>query len=53
MVEHSIEHYYYCCHFLKNSQLLLGLGIPVLPRQERHSMLDSMGTQKEGQGRMV
>jgi hypothetical protein len=53
LVEHSIEHYYYRCHFLKHSLLLLGLGILVLPRQECHSMLDSKGTQKEGQGRMV
>jgi hypothetical protein len=52
-VAHSIEHYYYSCHFLKNLLLLLGQGIPVLPWRECHSMLDSMGTQRKDQGRMV
>jgi hypothetical protein len=31
LVAHSIEHYYLCCHVLKNLLLQLGLGTPVLP----------------------
>lgn len=53
LVAHSIEHYCLWCHFLKNLLLRLGLGTLLLPWWECHSMLDSMGTQKADQGRMV
>lgn len=52
LVESSIE-YYLHCHFLNNLLVQLGLGILVLPWQEHHSMLDSMGTQKGDRESMV
>jgi hypothetical protein len=51
-VESSIEHCLHC-HFLNILLVQLGLGILVLPWQEYHSKLDSMGTQKVDQGSMV
>jgi hypothetical protein len=51
-VESSIEHYLHC-HFLNNLLVQLVLGILVLPWQEYHSKLDSMGIQKVDRGSMV
>jgi hypothetical protein len=53
LVAHSIEHYCLWCNFLKNLLLRLELGTQLLPWWECHSMLDSMGTQKADQERMV